>query len=107
MVSQCANPKCGAPFLYLREGRLIALRHRAQPRLPERVEFFWLCGKCANHVTLDVVLRDGLNHASPYDTHAICFLRATSDRAPIAPDHADSSVLTGVTSTSFTVQETV
>ncbi len=51
MVSRCANPECGAPFLYLREGRLIAVR-RGEGR-HGRVEFFWLCGACTSRLTLE------------------------------------------------------
>jgi hypothetical protein len=56
MVSQCANPECGAPFLYLREGKLIALRHRTETVTGNRVEVFWLCGSCANQVRLEMSL---------------------------------------------------
>lgn len=48
MVSQCANPKCGTPFLYLREGRLVAVRHNQHGS--SKLEFFWLCGDCASHL---------------------------------------------------------
>jgi hypothetical protein len=61
MVSQCLNPECGAPFLYLREGRLIALRRRAKRATAGRVEFFWLCGECANHMTVGMNLKGGMN----------------------------------------------
>jgi hypothetical protein len=46
MVSHCANPECRAPFVYFREGKLIAVTDRFQH---EHVEFFWLCGRCAQH----------------------------------------------------------
>jgi hypothetical protein len=61
MVSQCLNPECGVPFLYLREGRLIALRWRAKPATAERVEFFWLCGECANHMTVEMKRKGEMN----------------------------------------------
>jgi hypothetical protein len=61
VVSQCANPDCGAPFLYFRHGKLIALRHRGETAPAARVEFFWLCGECANHITLEVKLHGGMN----------------------------------------------
>lgn len=54
MVSQCANPECGAPFLYLREGKLIALRSRNGSTTDYRVEVFWLCGSCVNHLQLEM-----------------------------------------------------
>jgi len=49
MVSHCANPECRAPFVYFREGRLIAITGRIHH---EHVEFFWLCGRCAKHMAL-------------------------------------------------------
>jgi hypothetical protein len=47
--------------LYLREGRLIALRRRAKPSTAERVEFFWLCGECANHMTVEMKRKGEMN----------------------------------------------
>jgi hypothetical protein len=39
---KCANPECGADFLYLYEGELIVFE------LPDRsVKKYWLCGACA------------------------------------------------------------
>jgi hypothetical protein len=62
MLSKCANPDCNTPFHYLREGRLyqidIASDERdtaasfAEPKRPHKVEFFWLCGQCAQSMTL-------------------------------------------------------
>ncbi|MGH9524014.1 MAG: hypothetical protein ACRD3E_15940 [Terriglobales bacterium] len=55
MVSKCANPACSAPFLYLHDGRIFAVR----PAGPARsgmgaavVERYWLCGACAEEMTL-------------------------------------------------------
>jgi hypothetical protein len=47
MVSQCANPDCGAPFLYLREGKLFVIPRPGFAARHSRVEYFWLCGNCA------------------------------------------------------------
>ena len=60
MLSKCANPTCSAPFHYLREGRLFQIDARALPGPEEvsrkkpvqRVEYFWLCGSCAEVMTL-------------------------------------------------------
>ena len=70
MVSRCLNPACGAPFLYFRDGRLIALRRRTKPPTADRVEFFWLCGKCADHLKVEMKTKGGINlipnpHATP------------------------------------------
>ncbi|HTM89406.1 MAG TPA: hypothetical protein VL155_14470 [Terriglobales bacterium] len=69
MLAKCANPSCHAPFLYLREGKLYQMQVGAevprsapepndQPELAadrksaRRLEFFWLCGRCAQRMTL-------------------------------------------------------
>jgi len=50
MVSQCVNPACRASFLYLRQGKLFAVR--AGNLAP--LEFFWLCDNCATNFKIDV-----------------------------------------------------
>ena len=60
MVSQCANPGCGAPFLYLRDGRLVAIR-RAGTTSSGSVEFFWLCGTCATHLKIEIAVNGSMN----------------------------------------------
>jgi hypothetical protein len=62
MLSKCANPACGTPFQYLREGRLFkfelgwpgaATPHLVRDKKPARkVEHYWLCGRCAATMTL-------------------------------------------------------
>lgn len=69
MLAKCANPSCNTPFLYLREGRLYQMEVGADaplktpaPNNPpgsaanrrplRRLEFFWLCGRCAPQMTL-------------------------------------------------------
>jgi hypothetical protein len=69
MLAKCANPACTAPFLYLREGKLYQIETRTEipskageqiqgatakgERKPaRRLEFFWLCGRCARQMTL-------------------------------------------------------
>jgi hypothetical protein len=55
VVSQCANPGCKAPFIYLREGRLFAVpRHNAA----RKIEYFWLCGSCSTQMELEFGLPD-------------------------------------------------
>jgi hypothetical protein len=59
MVSKCANPACSAPFLYLHEGRIFFLRGATAATTDVAdavVERYWLCGDCAE--TLTLVLRD-------------------------------------------------
>ena len=56
MLSQCKNPKCGAPFEY-RKGRLYRFRKSAseKPSATEShgVKHFWLCDKCAATYNLE------------------------------------------------------
>jgi hypothetical protein len=70
MLAKCANPACTAPFLYLREGKLYQIevgtdtsanrsikqnpddRPVEDRKLARRLEFFWLCGRCARQMTL-------------------------------------------------------
>lgn len=52
MVSNCANPKCGKPLHYLREGRIFVFEVSTGAEGPNgkrsrRLEHFWLCGECA------------------------------------------------------------
>ncbi|HVP42401.1 MAG TPA: hypothetical protein VMS96_03160 [Terriglobales bacterium] len=66
MIAKCANPECGAPFRYLREGRLFQVDqdpagHRlvgpfliAETGPPHRLEHFWLCGACCRRLTLAI-----------------------------------------------------
>jgi hypothetical protein len=60
MLSKCANPQCTEPFHYLREGKLFQIDSRtvAGPtavsgkKQVHRIEYFWLCGVCAETLTL-------------------------------------------------------
>ena len=54
MVSECANPHCSAQFLYFGEGQLLAVPRQSDDGSRSRVEFFWLCGECANFLELHV-----------------------------------------------------
>lgn len=67
MVGRCANPECGIPFRYYRDGKLFrfevsahstALRVRPEAATRRRIEDFWLCGACASKMTL--ISEDGL-----------------------------------------------
>ena len=62
MLSKCANPSCSTPLIYLREGKIFAMKSDAdaltRPEGPflakpaARVEHFWLCGPCCSQFTL-------------------------------------------------------
>jgi hypothetical protein len=75
MVSKCANPACSTPFHYLREGKIFRVEVEATPQLSSqdktgvsngnknpflvsvrkpmlKLEHFWLCGPCAQSMSL-------------------------------------------------------
>jgi hypothetical protein len=60
MLSKCANPACSTSFRYMREGKLFEIDTRNETQFSvagekkpaRRVEFFWLCGKCATNLTV-------------------------------------------------------
>jgi hypothetical protein len=65
MVSKCANPECATPFRYFHEGKLFGLETRIGPerrramgaesdakKSMRRLEFYWLCDRCAGKMTL-------------------------------------------------------
>jgi hypothetical protein len=69
MVSTCANPGCFASFHRLQEGRLFVFdpRDRKPPQSERdaRLQFYWLCEKCAERLTLAI---------DPAD-HVLCIAR--------------------------------
>ncbi len=62
MVKTCANPKCGAAFRYLHEGKLFVFKSPEHPppngggfgRAPGSSRFFWLCNVCSHAMTIAV-----------------------------------------------------
>ena len=79
MVANCANPECGTPFRYFRDGRLFSfdLNHHFGPAtvgpdvtVHRRVENFWLCGSCASRMTLITELGVGVRTRSLSSTEA-------------------------------------
>lgn len=53
MVSQCANPECGAKFLYFRDGQVVAVEPR-EDSPKSAVELFWLCKDCVQHMCMKI-----------------------------------------------------
>ncbi len=79
MVANCANPECGVPFRYFRDGRLFRfdLNDHFTPAsvgpdvaVHRRVEYFWLCGSCASRMTLISELGVGMRTRSLSSTDA-------------------------------------
>jgi uncharacterized protein YcsI (UPF0317 family) len=58
MVHQCANPGCGKPLHYLREGRIFVF-DLPDPKAPapgkraRKLQYFWLCGPCSEAMVLE------------------------------------------------------
>jgi uncharacterized protein YcsI (UPF0317 family) len=60
MQSQCANPSCGKPLHYLREGRIFVF-DLPDPDVPvpksgtrtHRLRHFWLCGICSETMVME------------------------------------------------------
>jgi|HubBroStandDraft_6_1064221.scaffolds.fasta_scaffold1419730_2 hypothetical protein len=58
MVSHCANPKCGKPLHYLRDGRIFvfdvtAIEADENGKRSRRMEHYWLCGVCAQTMAME------------------------------------------------------
>jgi hypothetical protein len=60
MVNQCANPSCGKPLHYLREGRIFVFDlpdpHPPTPAAggrARRLQHFWLCGSCSETMVME------------------------------------------------------
>ncbi len=51
MLAKCANPLCSHYFLHLESGRLFRL-DRLEGTAIRRSEYFWLCRRCAETMTL-------------------------------------------------------
>jgi hypothetical protein len=58
MVNQCANPTCGKPLHYLREGRIFVF-DLPDPNVPgpggraRGLQPFWLCGRCSETMVME------------------------------------------------------
>jgi len=57
MVNNCANPGCGKPLHYLREGRIYIFDATVGDSEPgvkrlRRLEHYWLCGACSEVMIL-------------------------------------------------------
>lgn len=52
MLAKCANPKCSTDFRYLEEGKLFRLDHDSAGAGEARPEYFWLCRRCSQTMTL-------------------------------------------------------
>lgn len=58
MVSNCANPKCGKPLHYLRDGRIFVFdvqnsNAATDGKKSRHLEHFWLCGPCSQTFAME------------------------------------------------------
>jgi len=97
MLSQCANSKCGKPFLRLREGKLFLVEtdrltkpgEAATPpfvrarQIQRRVEHYWLCDECAAEWTLIYDRENGVA-LSPLRRPAVSVAAAAAAQSGIA-----------------------
>ncbi len=64
MVNHCANPECGKPLHYLREGRVYVFdvtRYASSVAdRGRRMEHYWVCGICSNTYLLEQTAHDGV-----------------------------------------------
>jgi hypothetical protein len=54
MVSQCANPRCGEPFIYYSHGKLFSVPRSTVASTHATIEHFWLCETCAQSMAIEV-----------------------------------------------------
>jgi hypothetical protein len=75
VLHKCANPACSAKFRYVQQGRLfeVETQYFGSPFVDERgksrearkhVEHYWLCDRCAVHITLRFDQKLGLTTVS-------------------------------------------
>jgi len=52
MVDRCANPECGKPMLYLRDGTIYCFEEiDSGDGFGNRLKHYWFCGNCSvNHL---------------------------------------------------------
>ncbi len=77
MLSKCANPSCSAKFRYFHQGKLFRMETEADDansrnsaKLSRRIEFFWLCDRCASEMTLTYDSRGSVLVKPAYDLRA-------------------------------------
>ncbi len=65
MVSNCANPKCGKPLHYLRDGRVFVFEVAGARLGPDgkrtrHLEHYWLCGDCSPSMIVECDSESGV-----------------------------------------------
>ncbi len=78
MISKCANPNCGTPFHYFRDGKLFTIEvanpanaeGKQGKKASRKIENFWLCGECSSNFTLSVERQNGVVVVPLRNVHA-------------------------------------
>lgn len=72
MLTTCANPSCREPFRYLRDGRLFRLQTEVKGSSSEisDPEYFWLCARCAETMSLRLAEDRQVVVVSAPETHS-------------------------------------
>ena len=90
MVGKCANPECGVPFRYYRDGKLFRfelsvssspVRVQRDRTAGRRIEDFWLCGSCASKMTL--ISENGMGVRPRLLPRSIASSRVSIEESPI------------------------
>ena len=69
MVSECANTRCHEPFIYFRQGKILAVPRGISAVTRATIEYFWLCPRCAESMALE--FHRGDHHPSLVSRRAI------------------------------------
>ena len=72
MLTTCANPNCREAFRYLRDGRLFRLQTEVKGSSSEisDPEYFWLCARCAETMSLRLAEDRQVVVVSAPETHS-------------------------------------
>lgn len=72
MLTTCANPNCREAFRYLRDGKLFRLQADVKGSSSEisNPEYFWLCARCAQTMSLRLAEERQVVVVSVAETHS-------------------------------------
>jgi hypothetical protein len=65
MLAKCANPECNSQFHFFRDGRIFqfdisrSAKADGAAKPSRKVEHFWLCGRCAERMTMKLEKHKG------------------------------------------------
>jgi hypothetical protein len=88
VVDRCANPECGKPLLYLREGSVycfeeVDLGNGSGDPSGHRLNHYWLCGECSANHLLERTTDEHILLTSKPSLHFIRRRAAITGRMPL------------------------